>query len=327
MFLIRTRRGRRVGLQLPVLDVALVHDARKAMTGANIHKVGTLLAGYEGAVELAYKVAERGDHARAAYWTNKALEHKKALRAFLKKGRRARTRGDFRTGDLFAPPAPTPEQPDRILAVQAWRDPAQHKIPRKVRWHLWSGGDKALCGEELGTSEPLHQMEPELVPRGFGCQKCFGAAKSGRRAPDALHDLIETWGVTTDPNKSGFILPDGRMLDLSEGHPTQRMADHRAVTPVEYEQEHDSRTEALWAFMTDTGVIRMDTIMGEGWVGITLDLRSKLTRQQLGTVVRLLRLRPAWVRISTAADPNGSELAYPRLSDVLQLLDSPEESP
>lgn len=100
-------------------------------------------------------------------------------------------------------------------------------------------------------------------------------------APDT--DLIaaakEVFGVTTDPNEAGYVLPDGTMLDFTGRHYAgkdnwrymrgERAVDHRELAT---ENIHNGKSlsgmlqatgsEGMYEFMARTGAMRMDARAG-----------------------------------------------------------------
>ncbi len=73
---------------------------------------------------------------------------------------------------------------------------------------------------------PMDELDSyDCVP---GLQRIL-KRKPNPTARDKAEDrLIDRYGVTMDPKKGGFILPDGRFLDFSEGT-DERSMDHRAI--------------------------------------------------------------------------------------------------
>lgn len=107
-----------------------------------------------------------------------------------------------------------------------------------------------------------------------------------------LQRAISHYGLTADPREAGYILPDGSLLDFSEGGRGQRSQDHRNVSFIvqgpsakreaqllreleaidlqdpsqrarreairrELRRMQDwTRTDAMWRFMDVTGAIR-----------------------------------------------------------------------
>jgi hypothetical protein len=64
----------------------------------------------------------------------------------------------------------------------------------------------------------------------------------------------EEWGTTDNPYAAGYILPDGSMLDMSQGQ-GERVSDHREVEQF-FDPEYAERWQPMVRFMEE-GAIRM----------------------------------------------------------------------
>lgn len=138
---------------------------------------------------------------------------------------------------------------------------------------------------------------------------------AGRRS---IKEALAEFGTTTDPNKAGFILPDGRFLDLSYGQ-RHRVEDHRVVERW-VEGEFEYRTEAMNEWLRNTGAIRF-SYHEDGFV---LDTETEPTSAQKRTIGGLMRSRPEWVAASgVGTDAQETLDGYPRAAQVFAAL-SPE---
>ena len=71
--------------------------------------------------------------------------------------------------------------------------------------------------------------------------------------------LIKYFGTTGNPNKAGYILTNGQMLDFSMGQ-RDRVQDHREVNYVLNENEIDLGkydTEEQWKYSNSTGMLAL----------------------------------------------------------------------
>ena len=59
-------------------DAKLIHDVRRKITGANIHKLGALLCLYDGAIACYNKNSTKSEF-KQAYWKKEAEKYKKQL--------------------------------------------------------------------------------------------------------------------------------------------------------------------------------------------------------------------------------------------------------
>lgn len=49
---------------------------------------------------------------------------------------------------------------------------------------------------------------------------------------DIINKAVEHFGITDEPTEAGYILPDGRMLDFSDGQPFKRIFDHDRISEI-----------------------------------------------------------------------------------------------
>jgi len=103
---------------------------------------------------------------------------------------------------------------------------------------------------------------------------------------------IAHFGLTDDPNEAGYILPDGRMLDLSGkndgGTPGVRSYDHRDATSVLPASDSGSvrgQTDGMVEFMRQTGAVRFSAIGTD----VTASAAVPMTDAQIAKLTALSR--------------------------------------
>ena len=99
--------------------------------------------------------------------------------------------------------------------------------------------------------------------------------------------LVKFYGVTDNPKLGGFILPDGSLLDFSEGS-GGRSQDHRNINWVSLvpEKPRESRYDVMVRICERVGMYRW---MPESW---SLEAWTPPTRHQLGTIQQLASMKP-----------------------------------
>lgn len=106
------------------------------------------------------------------------------------------------------------------------------------------------------------------------------ASNAGR---STLDRAVAHYGLTESWSQAGFILPDGSMLDFSEGGGGGRTMDHHNVEQFVKTTEHESRHDALVKFMRITGAIRF------GPEGLTFMLVQRPTGEQITRMLEIVR--------------------------------------
>lgn len=112
-----------------------------------------------------------------------------------------------------------------------------------------------------------------------------------------LDRAIVYYGLTTDWRKAGFILPDGSLLDFSEGHPHQRIQDHRNVCFLmrdaisEREGWVETRDDKLRRFLRVTGCMRF--IPEQCWI----EVRSRATQEQVRAILQIAKFKPPFIEM------------------------------
>jgi hypothetical protein len=102
----------------------------------------------------------------------------------------------------------------------------------------------------IARYQPAHLKPLELMPAtSYNAEQIFARAK-------------QYFGVTTDPDEAGYILPDGTMLDFSGkrsgGTPGKRMLDHRDIAFAWPEDDSPGGFEAMKQVM-NWGATRFST--------------------------------------------------------------------
>ena len=114
---------------------------------------------------------------------------------------------------------------------------------------------------------------------------------------ELIQKAVKEFGLTYDPRKAGYMLPDGRMLDFSGGQ-DQRIFDHSDIAVV-YKQ---GGRETIWWFLTDTNSIRMSFYGGD----LNLETIEEPTKQQMRVLQSIIKFyRPTTVifdRVSKFGD-------------------------
>ena len=102
-----------------------------------------------------------------------------------------------------------------------------------------------------------------------------------------LHPLDQKarqhYGITFNPNKAGYVLRDGRMLDYSEGQ-YKRTLDHRDIENVmdtPEESKGDRYSDYVEPFLNLTGAIRV-SYMNNEW---NIDIQTYPTDEQRDIIV------------------------------------------
>ena len=97
---------------------------------------------------------------------------------------------------------------------------------------------------------------------------------------------IAHFGLTDDPSEAGYILPDGRMLDLSGkndgGNPEVRALDHRDIGILYVGDMSISGTEAMVEFMQQIGAVRYSNMTGD----IVASAAVKMSASQIDILTR-----------------------------------------
>jgi len=93
----------------------------------------------------------------------------------------------------------------------------------------------------------------------------------------------ELYGITFNPNKAGYILIDGRLLDYSEGQ-SERTLDHRDIENIMEEPEEskgDRYSDYVEPFLNITGAIRA-SYMNNEW---SIDIHTRPSDAQKNIIV------------------------------------------
>ncbi len=143
-------------------------------------------------------------------------------------------------------------------------------------------------------------------------------------------EAIAEFGVTESPYGAGYILADGRFLDLSYGR-GEREEDHRTV--ARWIDGFDSPTDAMNEWMRRTGALRFSMYGGRPGrsrghggepLGFTFDAEAPVTNAQRRTIASLIRMEPEWVAVSAPGSYGQETIDFPRIWDVLSGLGVPK---
>lgn len=105
-------------------------------------------------------------------------------------------------------------------------------------------------------------------------------------------DSVNHFGVTNNPQESGFILPNGAMLDFSSGVPNQKWLDHIEIKKSGYESANQ---------FVKNGAIRISmTHSGES---LLLQIHQPLTDSQKRTIGKIIREYMPRVEIDVTGEP------------------------
>ena len=119
-------------------------------------------------------------------------------------------------------------------------------------------------------------------------QRSYDAARqeSGLSVEDYHREqAVRKYKTTTDANKAGYLLPDGRMLDFSGGD-TRRAEDHREIKDIfgPAELERDAKpTQYMNRFIAEGNV----RVMAEN-PGVDMSAETPPTRQQLREIEKMV---------------------------------------
>ena len=188
----------------------------------------------------------------------------------------------------------------------AFKKAMREKYNSAIWWHQKDNTSEEFLADVARRkeySERIKQLESQLEPSEEVQQDPAReeAQQEYKRRMEMFVKAKEEYGTTEDFGLAGYMLPDGDLLDFSEGSGA-RSADHRSIEGMYPDVEHDSRWEYVVDFMND-GAIRIVPESGiiEMTQQPTLEQRKKLkeyVRQENGYVI---------VEIN---DANGNSQAY-----------------
>lgn len=99
-----------------------------------------------------------------------------------------------------------------------------------------------------------------------------------------LKKAIESYGLTDDCLKGGFILSNGEMLDFTDPEDTFRKKEHvyiEKILPHVQSQCDYYRFPPIYEFMKNTNSVRLNTASE---IAIQMTNHNKLTRKQKETI-------------------------------------------
>jgi hypothetical protein len=122
----------------------------------------------------------------------------------------------------------------------------------------------------------LDEEHAEAFKQALGIKDIYKPKKTPK---NILNKAIKTFGITENPERAGYILTDGRMLDLSEFQ-QGRTLDHRSIERAMGEKW----TEALREFL-NMGNIRLTCTP----TTVIFDLKKRPTADQVSTMRTIIR--------------------------------------
>ena len=107
----------------------------------------------------------------------------------------------------------------------------------------------------LENEEGWHSVDvtPEMRESVMQGQVMFRTAEQREQL---FADAKNEFGTTTDMREAGYLLPDGSMLDFSDGERGTRTLDHRNIAGIITDRTYDTRTEYMDDFVNE-GAIRL----------------------------------------------------------------------
>ena len=137
--------------------------------------------------------------------------------------------------------------------------------------------DKEYADARIQELQGLEQT-PEVVQEIEQLQGLSGVRFQKKESSHDFSEQIKEFGLTKDVREAGYLLPDGRMLDLSGknqgGTPGQRSLDHREVGGTDSMQE-----------MIANGAVRMSNIGDSAF----FDMSKEPSEQQYKTIEDIIR--------------------------------------
>ena len=107
----------------------------------------------------------------------------------------------------------------------------------------------------LENEEGWHSVDvtPEMRESVMQGQVMF---RTTEQREQLFADAKKEFGTTTDMREAGYLLPDGSMLDFSDGERGTRTLDHRNIARIITDRTYDTRTEYMDDFVNE-GAIRL----------------------------------------------------------------------
>ncbi len=126
-------------------------------------------------------------------------------------------------------------------------------------------GDGTVAKGALEKLDQLMQLSVYRSINEYDLPRARDGYKNKQARSDWTDKAVEYFGLTDDVREAGFILPDGRMLDLSGkkdgGQPHQRSLDHREIN-LAIDDLPDSDVAGFVDFCSATGAIRFHASNG-----------------------------------------------------------------
>lgn len=132
--------------------------------------------------------------------------------------------------------------------------------------------------------------------------------KSPKRPVDPVaakmqRDAVRRFGITNDPLEAGYVLSDGRLLDMSG----KREGGDRGMRAHDHREVGDGSTDSMWEFMKRCGAIRVH--VEDDYLGADLDTRGgfvKPSKKQIDVLTRIAATRSRPPRLVFDGGPLGS---------------------
>ncbi|HYE58558.1 MAG TPA: hypothetical protein VD948_08635 [Rhodothermales bacterium] len=210
------------------------------------------------------------------------------------------------------------------------RGAAREAVPGYQRTAPYGGDTPPAAQDAQDLARPL---DPEALPARAAREPydaasgiVSGGTPGGSRAASSpqLDAAVERFGVTDNPEDAGYLLPDGRLLNMRAGAEQYGKALYHAQVGQLYPAANGiSERSTISRFVRDTGAARMRYDPG---ISIDLDLAGPLTPQQLATAGRLLRQDGPLVVNVEYRDPTSGAIkgwvSTPPVASVRELQDA-----
>ncbi len=213
-----------------------------------------------------------------------------------------------------------------VGAQEAFRRTEDLPFPVRMATALIVGAGAAYSPE---IARSLHGNLARLRPQPEIPARAVALPLANPQIDPVIARNIERFGVTADPNRAGYILPDGQMLDFNRGFPrpdTTDMIDHRTISAPElvsqgparrFDSSRLSDDVEMLGFMNEAGAIRTMPEVSN----FNLGINTPPTAFQIAELRRTVaRNRGAATRIEIT-DINGGQVAYKNVYRQVELDD------
>ena len=157
-------------------------------------------------------------------------------------------------------------------------------------------------------SKDIYGAWIDTIATVLGLQKDLPARKISYSPSQIIRKAKQIFGVTTNIERAGYILPDGSLLDLS-GQGLRRDRDHREIASVyiglgiQLGTDHDRASQSVYmrAFMQDCRAIRIGGSQGMA------DLAHAPTREQALQLLNLFALHNGDMQVDVQSEKFGRD--------------------